>query len=1143
MPSNTQEIKEKLNEFIRKYYLQQWVVGLLFSLVQLSVLFLVINYIEHFFWLNTTTRGFFFYGWWIAFIGILGIQVVKPLLKFLGKGNRLSNEDAAKIIGSHFPEIQDKLLNLLQLEQMSLTTDHSEFLVRSIEQKTVTLKRFSFINALDWASYRKSLKRFALLLLVFLSWGMYDSSTISAATKRWVEHNTKFVKTAPFQFVLLNNDLLVSENEDLDLKLKLTGNEIPTTIVLQIDGQNIEMQNTGRNTFSYSLKQLRKNTAFRFVANDFNSDEHIVKVQKLPKWGGISLRAIYPAHISKASQEINAYEEISVPEGTLLEWRINTLDADELNFLQKNAWKKYAISAKTILLKTSCNLIETVKASIKKECRTLKDTFQTSIIPIKDEYPIVSVEKGQSQDNENVWHFSGFATDDYKVQSIKFYYRVLAGGKENNALSYQEVSIQQPMSSESVFQHTLNVQSMNVKPGDEIEYYFQASDNDAPNGYKKTRTSIEKIKRLGEDQYRELVENSKEQLEKQLANSQQNAKKLSDASKKIEESLRKSSSMNFDEKSKVKDWANQQQKQLDLLKDALKQQEKVNRQQKELKLEDPELKERREELQQRMERLEDPEMQKLLNELKELLDKNAPNEDVQKAMKDVESSFQESQKEMESLMEQLKELRLEEGIKDQAKQLKEWAQKEEKLAEQTKNANLKDAKEKGNIENALKEQAQKLEELKQRMAELKEQNKELEKPMPLDLGEKPLDEAKKANQEAQDKLGQNKKQESEQKQKEAQEKAEEAQEKMEESLQKAKEEQTAEDLHTLRALLENLIVVSKKQEDVFTELSQLKSDNPRVLALNKQQIQIKELSLNIEDSLRALAKRQPMVSDMVTREIAKVNSNMDLAFQKLKIRDIRNSSMYEQYVMTGYNNLAVMLMESLKNVQQKMNQQSNSKSKKSKSCSTPKNQGNSGKGSKGKDGKLSESQKKLGEMLQKMQQGSQKGNGQTGKQGENKKPGNSGEKQGEGKGKRGLSQELVETALMQEQLRRDIEKLKKEALKQGNSGMSENLHQVDKLMEQQERDLINGKLTPQLIERNKEILTRLLEHEKAERQQGEEDKRESNNAKVYSSTPPPELKAVTLKKLKEKEMLRRKPAQLNEYYQKTVDDYLRLANP
>ena len=56
---------------------------------------------------------------------------------------------------------------------------------------------------------------------------------------------------------------------------------------------------------------------------------------------------------------------------------------------------------------------------------------------------------------------------------------------------------------------------------------------------------------------------------------------------------------------------------------------------------------------------------------------------------------------------------------------------------------------------------------------------------------------------------------------------------------------------------------------------------------------IKNMSEGIEDSLRALAKRQPMVSDLVTREISDINDNMGRAFEELKVRKVREAASYE----------------------------------------------------------------------------------------------------------------------------------------------------------------------------------------------------------------------------------------------------------
>jgi hypothetical protein len=55
------------------------------------------------------------------------------------------------------------------------------------------------------------------------------------------------------------------------------------------------------------------------------------------------------------------------------------------------------------------------------------------------------------------------------------------------------------------------------------------------------------------------------------------------------------------------------------------------------------------------------------------------------------------------------------------------------------------------------------------------------------------------------------------------------------------------------------------------------------------------------------------------------------------------------------------------------------------------------------------------------------------------------------------------------------------------------LNPLIKELEQQERDLINKKFSPEMIRRQQEILTRLLESEKAIKERGFEEKRESKS--------------------------------------------------
>jgi hypothetical protein len=130
-------------------------------------------------------------------------------------------------------------------------------------------------------------------------------------------------------------------------------------------------------------------------------------------------------------------------------------------------------------------------------------------------------------------------------------------------------------------------------------------------------------------------------------------------------------------------------------------------------------------------------------------------------------------------------------------------------------------------------------------------------------------------------------------------------------------------------------------------------------------------------------------------------------------------------------------------------------------------------------------------------------------------------------------------ALMQEALRRQIAELKKGALKEGNVADAQKLAEAEKMMEQQEKDLVNGKLDPKTLQRHKDILTRLLEHEKAQMKQGDEEQRKSNRGEQMPSSIPLEIIERNKQKMQEKELLRRSPANMNPYYKEKVDEYLR----
>ena len=93
------------------------------------------------------------------------------------------------------------------------------------------------------------------------------------------------------------------------------------------------------------------------------------------------------------------------------------------------------------------------------------------------------------------------------------------------------------------------------------------------------------------------------------------------------------------------------------------------------------------------------------------------------------------------------------------------------------------------------------------------------------------------------------------------------------------------------------------------------------------------------------------------------------------------------------------------------------------------------------------------------------------------------------------------------------------------------------MMEQTETDLVNRRITQETINRQKEIMTRLLKAEKAEREREMDNKRKSSESKNEEFGNPTDFFEYNMLKKRESELLRTVPADLKPYYKHKVNEY------
>ena len=133
-----------------------------------------------------------------------------------------------------------------------------------------------------------------------------------------------------------------------------------------------------------------------------------------------------------------------------------------------------------------------------------------------------------------------------------------------------------------------------------------------------------------------------------------------------------------------------------------------------------------------------------------------------------------------------------------------------------------------------------------------------------------------------------------------------------------------------------------------------------------------------------------------------------------------------------------------------------------------------------------------------------------------------------------LSQMAAQQAAIRQQLRQLSESLSEEkGGKQGGNALQE----IQELMEQTEEDILYGKISAQTMQRQQDILTKLLESEKADRERELDKERQSKSSTISYDVPEEIWELYLQNKEREVELYKTVPPNLKPFYRKRVNRY------
>ncbi|MBT8296465.1 MAG: hypothetical protein KJO51_08615, partial [Gramella sp.] len=393
-------VQQKLEAFIRKYYVNLILKGsILFVAIGLLYFLLMVS-LEYFFWLSSTGRSILF--WFFILLEILQrlIFVLIRLFKILKISGGIDQFQASEIIGFHFPEVSDKLTNLLQLKN---DKNRSDLLIASIDQRSKELTPIPFSKAIDLKDNKRFLPYVIFPVIIVLALIIAGKSeVITKSFNRISNYNTAYVKPAPFSFVILNDELKAREGENFKFQVRTVGDFNPESVQLLMEGNETFMKQTAPGIFEYTFSDLSEDLNFKLLANEVGSPQYILKVIKVPKLLNFEMELDYPSYTGLNDENISGTGNVTIPEGTVIKWNFLTRNTKTINFKTPDTLLEIKVKdGKTSLSKQlRGNLPYSVSSS--NDLVNDFENLEYSVKVIKDEFPEIKIVSEKDSLNSDI---------------------------------------------------------------------------------------------------------------------------------------------------------------------------------------------------------------------------------------------------------------------------------------------------------------------------------------------------------------------------------------------------------------------------------------------------------------------------------------------------------------------------------------------------------------------------------------------------------------------------------------------------------------------------------------------------------------------------------------------------------------------
>lgn len=1069
----------RIKSFIRRYYLNRIIHGLIVSLVFGSFFLLVLILVNE---ITLSPASFrepaFKIGAFVS-LGFLIVFVLIPAFRLLGLMRGMNIKAAERLIRNKFPELNDTLLNLIELGENDLGEKDSSLIFASIEERENRLKWYKFEQAVPYKKLIKPAAYFISVVVLGLLLLSIWPNLVKTGYSRTVHYKQEFDTKIKLQLLIVNDSLRVGLGSDLEI---LVSSNIPlgdADVYINIGASLYQMKTDG-SLFSHTVEAINGDFDFSVKHIEFESKRYHVEVIPIPEMHKMEIVVIPPRHTGLELRLQNNSGDLLIAEGSVVNWSIMQQHADIVSLIfnddslysdQEEGIHKFSkiikLNLEYELFLKSLKLREPV-------------SFRYNIEVIKDQFPgIIAKQVIDSVFAQQVY-IQANIQDDYGFSNLIFY----IVSAEEGLLIYQDtIKVLSDANFQKVY-YAVDFKNV-VAPGKDYEYFLSVWDNDGVNGPKRTDS---KKFRMRVETTEELWDSNREKgadLGNKIEDSKDLTNKLREKLNELIQSQLIENKDDWEIKSKVDEISEMK----DLLQEMIENIQLDNRM---MNLSEQFSSERRDEILRKQEEIEelfekllDDELKKLFEEFEKLAEEMSQRERLEKT-EELKMNLENLEEQLDVNLELLRKLELEKQIYDLANKMK-------KLGKE-----VKEKQDSTEIEKA-KEDFEKLEE---KLDEQLKKNSELNKPHELNSFK---EERKDIKDELNDAAGSKDEEKKKESMQDAGEKMEELGQKMQDMMTQSGQGGNSVDLELLRQLARELNDFSFRQEELLSIIGAVSARNKVFHEVGVEQLNMEMKFDIIKDSLRSLGYKQPLIAGLLNQEVFHVETSLRNLFRSVQDGKVSQVRYEQQKVMEGVNELAVRLDELVENIQSMSGQGEGAQSF--------------------TDSKPKDGAEKMGDMREQQQSLKEQMKGMI-------------QKMKEGKKGSGGNKELARMLAEREMLRQQLEQLRNSGLLGDKA--KQKLDGVQDMMENVEKDIIYNRVSDHTISKEEWIQTRLLEAETAEREREKENKREATEFRGgFDPIDIPAWKEIEEEQKQQIDLMKYNEFKLKEYYRIKYQKYLK----